>query len=72
MKNFLNRLRVNTWSAFEACLNKALCLFDSDKVLGAPDTTRRLVSLSLLVGTVAFWCSTPSFLVGLFNTIRGK
>lgn len=72
MKNFLNRFKANTWATVEACLNKALSLCDSEKILGKSNTTRRMVSLSVLISTVLFFCGTICIIVGLFNTIRGK
>lgn len=72
MKNFLARLRTNVWDAFKACLDATLACVDNETLLGKKDTTRRLVSLSFIVSTVAFWVSIPVFCVGLFNTIRGK
>lgn len=68
MKVFLNRLKANTWSAIEACLN----VLNKDWLLGKRNTTRRWVSLGFVVVHVILLCTIPCFIVGLFNTIRGK
>lgn len=68
MKSFLTRLKKNTWSAIEACLN----VLNKEWIIGKPNTTRRWVSLGLVVAHVIIFCTIPCFIVGLVNTIRGK
>lgn len=68
MKSFLTRLKANTWSAIEACLN----VLNKDWLLGKPRTTRRYISLGFVTVMVIVVFTIPCFIVGLVNTIRGK
>ena len=68
MKNFLNRLKTNTWSAIEACLT----VMNKEWLLGKPKTTRRYITLGFVTVFVMVVCTVPCAIVGLFNTIRSK